>query len=227
MADKTPITVAHGDGIGPEIMDGHAPHPRGRRRARSTSKRSRSARRSTCAATPPASRRRAWESLRRTKVFLKAPDHDAPGRRLQEPQRHDPQDPRPLRQRPALRLLPPLRRDQASRDGRRHRARERGGPLRRRSSIGSDARRLRVPEADHPPGLREDRPLRLRVRAPQQPQEGHLLHQRQHHEDDRRPLPQGLRRDRRAVSRTSSRSTGSSTSAPPSWPTRPRSSTSS
>ena len=26
------------------------------------------------------------------------------------------------------------------------------------------------------PGMREDRPLRLRVRAPQQPQEGHLLH---------------------------------------------------
>ena len=33
-----------------------------------------------------------------------------------------------------------------------------------------------------PAGLREDRPLRLRVRAPQQPQEGHLLHERQHHE---------------------------------------------
>ena len=46
------------------------------------------------------------------------------------------------------------------------------------------------------PGSREDRPLRVRIRAPQQPQEGHLLHQRQHHEDDRRPLPQGLRRDR-------------------------------
>ena len=53
-----------------------------------------------------------------------------------------------------------------------------------------------VPEADLAAGLREDRPLRLRIRAPAQPQEGHLLHQRQHHEDDRRSLPQGLRRDR-------------------------------
>ena len=71
--------------------------------------------------------------------------------------------------------------------------------------------------------LREDRPLRLRVRARQQPQEGHLLHQGQHHEDDRRPVPQGLRRDRRRSTRRSRTSTGSSTSARPSWPTRPRS----
>ena len=127
-------------------------------------------------------------------------DHDSPGRRLQEPERHHAQDPRPLRQRAPLRLLSPVRRDQAPRDGSRHRPRERGGPL-RRDRVPADALRLRVPEADHAAGLREDRALRLRVRAQERPQEGDLLHQRQHHEADGRPLPQGLRRDRRAISR--------------------------
>ncbi|MBV9102083.1 MAG: NADP-dependent isocitrate dehydrogenase, partial [Candidatus Eremiobacteraeota bacterium] len=71
-AKKTPITVAHGDGIGPEIMDatlrildaagaqleqerieiGEAVYKRGL----------------TSGIEPSA-----WESLRRTKVFLKAP----------------------------------------------------------------------------------------------------------------------------------------------------------
>ena len=82
-----------------------------------------------------------------------------------------------------------------------------------------------MPEAHLAARHGEDRPLRVRVRAAQQPEEGHLLHQRQHHEDHRRPLPQDLRRDRARVSRTSRTSTGSSTSARPSWPTRPRTST--
>ena len=50
-------------------------------------------------------------------------------------------------------------------------------------------------------------------------QQGHVLHQGQHHEADRRPLPQGLRRGRRRSSPTSPTSTGSWTSARPSWPT--------
>ena len=58
-----------------------------------------------------------------------------------------------------------------------------------------------MPEADLPPGEREDRPLRLRVRAPQRAQEGDLLHQGQHHEDDGRPLPPRLRRARRRLPR--------------------------
>ena len=200
-----------------------------RRRARgSRSRRSRSARRSTCAATRA--------GIEPSRLGFAAPhqglpqgaDHHAPGRRLQEPERHDAQDARPLRQRPAVRLLPPVRRRPSI-------------PIMDVVIVRENEEDLyaghRVP-ADRPtsmqclklitrPGSREDRPLRLRVRAPQQPQEGHLLHQRQHHEDDRRPVPQGLRRDRRASTPTSRRSTGSSTSARPSWPTRPRPSTSS
>ena len=65
-----------------------------------------------------------------------------------------------------------------------------------RHRVPPDRRRDAVPQADLAAGLREDRPLRLRVRAGTTPQEGHLLHQRQHHEDDRRSVPQGLRRDR-------------------------------
>ena len=44
-----------------------------------------------------------WESLRRTKVFLKAPDHDAARRRLQESQRHRAQNAGDVRERAALR----------------------------------------------------------------------------------------------------------------------------
>ena len=177
-----------------------------------------------------------WQFLRHPAVGLgvppadqgvpESPHHDPSGRRIQEPERHHPQDPRPLRQCAPLRLLPPVRRNQAPGHGRRHRPRERRGPL-RRHRVPPDARRLRVPEVDHPAGLREDRSIRVRVRPAQRPQEGHLLHERQHHEADRRPFPQGLRRDRRCRTRTSRKSTGSWTSGQPSWPTRPRSSTSS
>ena len=80
-------------------------------------------------------------------------------------------------------------------------------------------------QADLAAGQREDRALRLRVRAPAQPQEGHLLHEGQHHEDDRRAVPQGFRRDRRRSIRTSRRKSGSWTSAPPRWPIRRRLST--
>ena len=46
-----------------------------------------------------------------------------------------------------------------------HRPRERRGPLRRHRAH-ADAGRRAVPEAHHPQGQREDRPLRLRVRPP-------------------------------------------------------------
>ena len=73
MANEVPITVAHGDGIGPEIMAATLHILKAAGAAHRHRGRSRSARRSTSPATPPASRPSAWESLRRTKVFLKAP----------------------------------------------------------------------------------------------------------------------------------------------------------
>ncbi len=66
--------------------------------------------------------------------------------------------------------------------------------------IPDDARSDVLHQADLAAGQRKDRALRVRVRAAAQSQEGHLLHEGQHHEDDRRPVPQGVRRDRRAVS---------------------------
>ena len=167
-----------------------------------------------------------WESLLRTKVFLKAPITTPAGRRFQEPQRDHPQDAGPVRQRPPVRVLPSVRRHQASRHGCGDRSRERRRPV-RGHRIPAHAGSHLLHQADLPAGQREDRPLRLRIRPPAQSQEGHLLHEGQHHEDDRRALPQGLRRDRGRAIRTSRRKPGSWTSAPPRWPTRRKPSTSS
>ena len=59
----------------------------------------------------------------------------------------------------------------------------------------------------------------------QQAQKSHVLHQRQHHEDHGRPLPPDVRRDRDGVSRRSRTNIGSSISARPKWPTRRKRST--
>ena len=72
MPTPVPITVAHGDGIGPEIMAATL-HILKEAGAHWKSTPSRSARRFTSPATPPASLPSSWDSLRRTKVFLKAP----------------------------------------------------------------------------------------------------------------------------------------------------------
>ncbi len=71
-ASPTPITVAHGDGIGPEIMDAvlHILREAGAALAIETVEiGERVYRRGNTAGIEP----EAWESLRRTKVFLKAP----------------------------------------------------------------------------------------------------------------------------------------------------------
>ena len=221
--NKTPITVAHGDGIGPEIMDatlqileasgaaldietieiGEKVYLRGNTRGYRTE--------------------RVGVAAANQGVPQGAHHHPA-GRRLQEPQRHHAKDAGPVRQRAAVRLLPPVHRHQASEHGRGDRPRERRGPLRRHrvpAEPGSDV----VHQADLAAGQREDRALRVRVRAAPQPQEGHLLHERQHHEDDRRSVPQGLRRDRARSIPTSRKRPGSSISAPPRWPTRRKPST--
>jgi len=72
MANKTPITVAHGDGIGPEIMDAtlHIIEAAGAQIEPETIEVGEKVYlRGISAGIEPS----AWESLRRTKVFLKAP----------------------------------------------------------------------------------------------------------------------------------------------------------
>ena len=72
MANKTPITVAHGDGIGPEIMDAtlHVIQSAGAELEIETIEIGEKVYLSGNSAGIAPS---AWESLRRTKVFLKAP----------------------------------------------------------------------------------------------------------------------------------------------------------
>ena len=141
MSAKTPITVAYGDGIGPEIMAatlsileaagarlepemieiGEKVYQRGQHRR---------------------DRGRLLGVASAHQGLPEGADHDPAGGRLQEPERHDAQDPRSLRQRASVRLLSPVRRDQAPGHGRRDRARERGGPLRRASNTGSPTRSI-------------------------------------------------------------------------------------
>ena len=226
MATRTPITVAHGDGIGPEIMAAtlHILEAAG---ARSGHRNHRDRREGLSA--------RQYRRHRAQRVGFPAPHqslsqsahHHAAGRRFQEPQRHHAQDARPVRQHPPLRLLPSVRRHQASRYGSWSSCAKTKRICTPASSIRPRPTRCSRFKLISRPGSRKNRPLRLRIRPPAQPQEGHLLHERQHHEDDRRPVPQGLRRNRRASIRRSRKSTGSSTSARPRWPTRRKPSTSS
>ena len=223
MPTKTPITVAHGDGIGPEIMNatlqileaagaaldietieiGEKVYLRG-----------------NTAGIEPSS----WESLLRTKVFLKAPITTPQGggfKSLNVTTR------KTLGQyanvRPCVSYHPFIDTKHPNMDVVIVRENEEDLYAGIEYQLTPEVTSLH--QADLAAGQREDRPLRLRIRAPAQPQEGHLLHEGQHHEDDRRPVPQGLRRDRGRSIRTSRRKPGSWTSARPRWPTRRRPST--
>ncbi len=198
MSQKTPITVAYGDGIGPEIMEasldilqesgaaldletieiGEKVYLRG-----------------NSSGIEPAS----WESLLRTKVFFKAPITTPQGGGFKSLN---------VTARKRLGLYANIRpcvayapyvRHEASRHGCGDRARERRGSV-RGHRVPAEPRRDGVPQNHFAPGHREDRAVRLRIREAEWPEKGHLLHERQHHEDDRRSLPQNLRRDRRGVS---------------------------
>ena len=72
MAQNTPVTVAHGDGIGPEIMEAtlHILREAGARIEIETIEIGEQVYLRGDTAGIPAT---AWDSLRRTKVFLKAP----------------------------------------------------------------------------------------------------------------------------------------------------------
>ena len=87
MSQNVPITVAYGDGIGPEIMAATLEILTGagaRIQPDVIEIGEKVYRRGIPAGIEPS----AWESLRRTRVFLKAPDHDTSGRRLQELDAH-------------------------------------------------------------------------------------------------------------------------------------------
>nr|QQZ48926.1 hypothetical protein JKL49_16735 [Phenylobacterium glaciei] len=155
---KSPITVAHGDGIGPEIMAaslrvleaagaqleietveiGEAVYLQGHSSGITAE---------------------TWDSLRRTRVFYKAPI-STPGRRVQVAERHGAQDPWTLRQRPPLCGLRPFRGDTAPEDGSGDHPGERGRPL-CRDRAPADRRGVPVPEAGEPARLRADRALCL------------------------------------------------------------------
>ena len=146
MSNNVPITVAHGDGIGPEIMAAtlHILKEAGARLDIETIE-----------IGEKVYLARKHGGHRAERLGLAAPhqslpqssDHDAAGRRLQEPERHRAQDARPLRQRASVRFLSSVRRDQASGDGRGHRPRERRRPLRRHRAP-PDRTGDAVPETD-------------------------------------------------------------------------------
>ena len=116
MATRTPITVAHGDGIGPEIMAAtlHILEDAGAQLDIETIEVGEKVYLSGNTS-----------GIRAERLGFPAPHqgvsqgahHHASGRRVQEPKRHHAQDARPVRQHPSVRFLPSLRTHQASGDG--------------------------------------------------------------------------------------------------------------
>ena len=155
MSQNTPITVAYGDGIGPEIMTatldilqaagarleldvieiGEKMYLQGQ----------------TTGIEP-----RAWDSLRRTRVFLKAPITTPQGGGFKSLNVTTRKMLGPLRQRAPLRGVCAVRGDEAPGHGRGRRPRERGRPV--RGDRVSAEREVVAGDQDHqPPGQREDR----------------------------------------------------------------------
>ena len=198
MSQKTPITVAHGDGIGPEIMEAslHIIQEAGAALEIETIEIGEKVylRGNTAGIDPSA-----WESLRRTKVFYKAPITTPQGGGFKSLN---------VTARKRLGLYANIRPCVAYHPyvDTKHPGmdvvivRENEEDLYAGIEYQLSSRRHGVPQAHLASRQRKDRPLRLRIREAEWPQEGHLLHERQHHEDDRRSLPQDLRRDRRGVS---------------------------
>ena len=103
-SNSIPITVAHGDGIGPEIMAAalHIVEEAGARLETEVIEIGEKVYlRGINSGIEPS----AWESLRRTKVFFKAPITTPQGGGFKIAKRDNAQDARPVCQRAALRLL--------------------------------------------------------------------------------------------------------------------------
>ena len=192
-----PVTVAYGDGIGPEIMRatlrileaaGAPSRPRPIE----------SAKRSTAAASPRASKPRRGSRCAATACLAQGAHHHPPGRRIQEPERHHAQDAGAVRQRAPLRGLRSLcatRHPQMDVVIVRENEEDLYGGIEHRQTD----QVMQCLKLITRPGCEKIVPPRLRIRSPQRPQEGHLHHQGQHHEDDRWAVPPGLRRDCRRV----------------------------
>ena len=177
MTSKTPITVAHGDGIGPEIMEATLAIIQAAGAAIEIETIEIGEAGIQARPSRPASSPSAWDSLRRTKVFLKAPITTPQGggfKSLNVTVRKTfglyanirpcvSLHPFVATKHPGMDVVIVRENEEDTYAGIEHRQTDEVYP---------------VPEADQPPRLREDRPLRLRVRAAQQPQEGHLLHAR-------------------------------------------------
>src|ERR1035438_7694635 len=122
--------------------------------------------------------------------------HHAHWRRTPEHQRGAAQETRPLHQ-----LSPGAHAARAQDALPGSGARSRHLPRKHRGSLlrpgaRSRARRGGEPEDHHAQGLHQDRALGLRMVAPREPQEGGGHPQGQHHEVERRPVPQMLPRNR-------------------------------
>ena len=165
MANATPITVAHGDGIGPEIMAATLAHSRRRPAPASTIEDDRDRREGLPrAATAPASSRRRGircaarrsSSRRRSRRRRAAASRASTSRRARRSASTPTSGPA-SRYHPFVATKHPVH-------GRRHRARERRGPVRRHRVPPDRPTSTQCLKLITPPGLREDRPLRLRVR---------------------------------------------------------------
>jgi hypothetical protein len=196
-AGPIPITVAHGDGIGPEIMDatlrildaagaplrydvieiGQKLYEQGH----------------TSGIAPEA-----WDTIRRNRVFLKAPITTPLGggykslnvtirkslglfANVRPSKSYTPYVASPH---PGMNMVIIRENEEDLYAGIEHQQTQRGHA---------------GPEADHPTGLRAHRALRLRVRPRLRPPEGHLHDEGQHHEAHGRALPPGLRGGRAGV----------------------------
>ena len=198
MTQKVPVTVAHGDGIGPEIMAAVL-HILDAARARIETETIEIGEAVFLRGNTAGIEAESWESLRRTKVFLKAPITTPQGggfKSLNVTAR------KTLglyaNVRPCVSYHPYVQTKHPGMNVVIVRG-ERGGHLRRHRAS-ADGGRDAMPENHHAAGLRADSAIRVRVRGAKRPREGHLLQQRQYHEDDGRAVPPGVRRDRLRVS---------------------------
>jgi isocitrate dehydrogenase len=123
-----PITVAYGDGIGPEIMEATL-HILKEAGAKLAIEKIEIGEKVYLSGNTSGIDPSAWDSLRSTKVFLKAPITTPQGGGYKSLKCDRQEDPRIVCERSALRFLSPFRRNQTSGYGCGDRARERRGSL--------------------------------------------------------------------------------------------------
>ena len=123
-----PITVAYGDGIGPEIMEATL-HILKEAGAKLAIEKIEIGEKVYLSGNTSGHRSQRLGFAAKHEGLSQSPDYHAAGRRLQEFERHGPEDSRVVCERSALRFLSPFCRNQTSRYGCGDRARERRGSL--------------------------------------------------------------------------------------------------